>query len=71
MRVVLSQNRHVLVHLNRHGDKQETLLHMLKKVLHMYDVQLPAAVVLSNRNTALFGSVSQHHCARLLYMLAH
>eukprot|EP00953_Heterococcus_sp_UTEX-ZZ885_P021723 12104-Heterococcus_DN1.PRE.9 len=27
----MSQNRHVLVHLNRHGDKQETLLHMLKK----------------------------------------
>eukprot|EP00611_Tribonema_gayanum_P025956 TRINITY_DN6052_c1_g1_i2.p1 TRINITY_DN6052_c1_g1~~TRINITY_DN6052_c1_g1_i2.p1 ORF type:complete len:317 (+),score=85.57 TRINITY_DN6052_c1_g1_i2:83-1033(+) len=29
-------NRHVLVHLKRHEDKQETLLHMLKKVtLHL------------------------------------
>jgi DNA-directed RNA polymerase I subunit RPA2 len=25
-------NRHVLVHLRRHEDKQEALLHMLKKV---------------------------------------
>ncbi|KAG5182121.1 DNA-directed RNA polymerase I complex subunit Rpa2 p [Tribonema minus] len=33
-------NRHVLVHLKRHEDKQETLLHMLKKPGHLFTMYM-------------------------------